>query len=363
MKKNIMIINFGTHFGGTEKYIHDIIKNLDLEKYNLHICCRSNTDFHKSINKIDSKELSIVALNISKTNFFNSISFLKKYINKNNIDIIHSNGIFAELISSMAGKKIKKISTVHGFSDKDRMDRSFVERKLFRILEKILFNSSELYIAVSKSIEVYLINLGLQKEKIRVINHGIEIIKENNIETVNNKIVIGSVGRIEKVKGYKYLVKAVANIINSGYLVECIIVGDGEEKEEILKLSRELKIENYINLVGFKSNIYDYIKKMDIYVQPSLNESFGISILEAMNVYRPIIASNVGGIPEIINNNIDGLLFEAGDYDELSDKIAYLINNKERRLELGINGHKKLIDQFDIKKSIKKLEELYDSLG
>lgn len=366
MKKNIMILNLGSHFGGTEKYIFNIVENINLDKYNIHLCCKKSTKFANELKKLDNL-ISICEIEFSKKSMFKAVKKIRDYIKKNDIEIIHSNGISADLICNIARrrmKNVKVISTVHGFSSLDRMDRSNIEIKIFDILEKQLFKYNDQYIAVSNSLKDYLVKRGLDKNKVDVVYHAVvnledEIYKEHN---KNNLITIGSVGRLEKVKGYDILLKSIEQLKSNNIKFKCLLIGDGSELDNLMKMSKELDIEEYIEFLGYKNDVYNYMDKIDIYIQPSRQESFGISIIEAMNKVKPVIASKVGGVAEIIENQKNGLLFTSLNHEELSDKIEYLINDENIRKALAIEGKNSVKNRFSMAMFINNLEKIYQKM-
>ncbi len=364
--KNILILNLGREFGGTEKYIFNIIDNIDLNKYNIHICGIKNSVFINKLIDKNIESIKILEVNINKKNVLSGIKEIKNYININNIEIIHSNGISGDLISNLSrigNKSVRIISTVHGFSDFDRMDRNYIERKLFSLIEKCLFSFNDMYIAVSESVKEYLINRGLSKTKIDVVYHCIDIRKNNmyNEFLLERDIInLGSVGRLENVKGFDILIRAVKILKDRGYKVNLNLVGDGSQHDYLKNLIVKLGIQENVNLKGFKMNVNKYIEEMAIYIQPSRQESFGISILEAMNNNKPIIAANVGGISEIINDENNGLLFESENSEELAEKIIFLINNKDKAKKFAKQGKIDLIRRFSCEEFSKTMEKIYD---
>ena len=260
-------------------------------------------------------------------------------------------------------KNVKVLSTVHGFSSFDRMDRSRLERKIFETLETCLFRHSDYYIAVSNSLKNYLIERGLDNNKVEVIYHGVNNLSSEVYKNRSeNAITIGSVGRLEKVKGYDILLKSVSLLKSKGHKIRCLLVGDGSEYNYLLNLSRELCIEDCVEFSGYKEDVYNYIDKMDIYIQPSRQESFGISILEGMNKVKPVIASKVGGVGEIIENEKNGLLFMPLDYEELANKINYIINDKFICKKLANEGKKTIKDKFSMEIFTKQIENIYQKI-
>lgn len=366
MKKNILIMGLGKQFGGTEKYIINIIENINYNDFDVHICTNKDSLLCKKLKLANYKNIKIIEIEGSKKSIIKNARKIKKYIIENKIQVIHNNGVLTELITFLATNKLKsltKISTVHGFSSFDRMDRSRFERFVFEFLEKIMFKYSCKYIAVSDSIKEYLIKRGLEEEKIIVIHHGVHKSKEVIYNERNNKeefITVGSVGRLEVVKGYEYLVNAIKILTDKKYNIKCNIAGEGLEIERLSRLVSELGMQNNINFVGFTDKVNEFLQGVDIYVQPSIQESFGISILEAMNMSRPVIASNVGGIPEIIQNDKNGLLFESRNYIDLADKIEQLIIDEDKRILIAKEGRIRFVNNFTIEVFIEKLSNIYN---
>lgn len=366
MKKNIMIINLGSHFGGTEKYILNIIENIDLDKFNVHICGKKGTKFMDVIREYKIKGLFIFDVNFSKKSIIKTIKEVKRYIKTHSIDIIHSNGISADLISNLARRGttgVKIVSTVHGFSSFDRMDRSKIEIKAFDMLETLLFKYNDYYIAVSNALKEYLVDRGLSENKIDVIYHAVNNLNnESYRERTSDEIIVGSVGRLEKVKGYDILINAVKVLKDKGFKFKCILVGDGSEIDNLKMLSEKLNVKDYIEFLGYQEDIYNFIDKMDIYVQPSRQESFGISIIEAMNKVKPVIASNVGGVIEIIENEKNGLIFDALNDCELAYKIGSLINDSEKSKMIAIEGKDTVSNKFSMPIFIGNLQNIYEKI-
>lgn len=369
MKTKIMIINLGKQFGGVEKYVLNIIKHINKEKYDIHVCIRKDSLMRKSLEELSTKNINILEVKASKSTLFKDIIYIKKYIRENNISIVHNNGITSSIIGTLCGKLIKKVkilTTVHGFSKFDRIDSNYLIRFIFDKAENMVFKYNDSYIAVSKGIKSYLIKKGLNEDKIEVIYHGIDMEFNTDTKTEISKkgetITIGSVGRLELVKGYEHLIKAISYLRKENYDVDCILIGDGTQLERLKNLSEELEISNRVNFLGFKDNIIDLFDEIDIYVQPSIQEAFGISIIEAMNRGKFVVASNVGGIPEIIIHKKNGLLFDIKESDSLVESIKLFLDNKVDIDKIRQNAALSVREKFNITSSIEKLERVYDKL-
>jgi glycosyltransferase involved in cell wall biosynthesis len=194
----------------------------------------------------------------------------------------------------------------------------------------------------------------IDKSKFIVIYNGIFIksIKQNiKIKKVKNgKFIIGSTARVQKPKGVHILIKAFAQALfelNGYEKIELWLVG-GIDDQEIYNLPRKLKIDKFVHFFRFQKNVLSFIDQFDIFVFPSLAEVFPLSIIEAMMLKKPIIATSIGGIPEQIKNNISGVLVPANNYKSLAEKIILLAKNPKMRLKLAENAHVQAISNFDI---------------
>ena len=210
----------------------------------------------------------------------------------------------------------------------------------------------------SKFIPIY---SGIEFEKIKIKKDKIKIKKELKIPDCS--IIIGSAGRLEPIKGFIYLIKSAEIVLKElkREKIYFIVAGDGSLKEELQREVVERGIERNFKFIGWREDVYDIINISDIFVLPSLNEGMGRVILEAMYLGKPIIASKVGGIPEIVIDGENGLLFESQNYNELAEKIIFLIKNPDLLEKMGENS-KNLVRkrEFSAEGMVEKIEELYE---
>ena len=165
---------------------------------------------------------------------------------------------------------------------------------------------------------------------------------------------------MEREKGLEYLLRSLSLILRVIPTATLDIVGDGGLKQELNLLVKELKIEKYVSFFGKLSHdmVGDHFRECEIVVLPSIEESFGLVGIEAMNFGRPVIASNVGGIPDWLDDNVEGFLVESRNAEQLAEKIKLLLNNKELVIKFSNNAKIKSA-QFDINKQVDKLVNLY----
>ncbi|OGS19582.1 MAG: hypothetical protein A3J83_00555 [Elusimicrobia bacterium RIFOXYA2_FULL_40_6] len=176
-------------------------------------------------------------------------------------------------------------------------------------------------------------------------------------------IIIGSVGRLHKQKGYKYLIEAI-RIIGSqtdNNNLQVIIAGDGPERMKLESTINQYNLKEKIKVTGWRTDASEIISILDIFVLPSLWEGTPNVILEAMAYGKPIISTNVGGVPELIENLKEGILVPPADSGELADKILWLAENRIKASEFGINARKKVKECFTIETMINETELIYQN--
>jgi len=188
-----------------------------------------------------------------------------------------------------------------------------------------------------------------------------------------NSIVIGTVARLEPIKGIRYLVDAAKIILSlpSSYLLPSsyfLIVGDGSERKFLEEKVEKLGLKDKFIFTGMRDDVAELMSIMDIYVQPSINEGMGKTIVLAELLGKPVVATNVQGIPSVIINNETGILVPPKDPQKLAEVIVKLINDENLRTKMGENAKKwvyKIFDgypQFSIERMLFLLENLYKML-
>jgi glycosyltransferase involved in cell wall biosynthesis len=301
---------------------------------------------------------------------------------KVNVDIVHAhyNTPYADY-SAMKYSKKKKVPLVLTYhADAPDTGGSFLRNRLQafynrRILPRVL-NQAYIIIATSQSYIEQSKFLGNYRQKIKVIPNGINleefqinISKEKCREKLGlalDKTIVIFFGNLVQYKGPNVLLRAFANIKKGYPDVQLIFAGRGPMHHELISLAKKLGVEQGISFTGYVEEELKplYYKSADIFCLPSVNltEAFGIVNLEAMACGLPIVASNLGGIPDLVKEGENGLLFDSGNVKELSNKLEYLLDNKNLRRNMGEKGEKLAADYSWIKIA-EKTEAVYKSLS
>lgn len=294
--------------------------------------------------------------------FFNLIILSRKY----NFDILHAHSaIPTGLIGVIVAKILKKpiFITVHG------MDvNNFMKNLPFRMLIQFSLNNSAQIITVSKDLAENIKSLHINHEKITILRNSVNIqqfkpIKNKNIRYKHGigkeDILVLFVGYLDVFKGIFELVDSFNEIKQEN--IKLMIVGTGPKKYELKDRVHKLGLEKTVIFTGNlkPEEMHNYYQAADIFTLPSYTEGLPISILEAMSCGTPVIATNVGGIPEIIDDNINGFIIPPKNKKILKDKLNILIKDAKLREYFAKNSIIKIKREFNIDQKIDKLTALY----
>ena len=200
--------------------------------------------------------------------------------------------------------------------------------------------------------------------KVQIIHNGLEIINnpEDDVCKAPEKrgcFVIGTIGRLDKVKGHSLFLKAAWEILQIRDNIVFHIIGSGPFEQILRDEAYKLRIADKVHFFGFREDIPRLVEMMDIFVLSSLHEGIPFSLLEAMSMSKPVICTRVGGIKEVLEENVDGLLVPPLDSRALSTAILWLLENPECAVILGKNAREKVVANFSAALMTKETEELY----
>jgi glycosyltransferase involved in cell wall biosynthesis len=182
------------------------------------------------------------------------------------------------------------------------------------------------------------------------------------LKVSSDECLLLATGNLTEVKGHGYLISAVHELISHGMKVKCCIAGQGELESALKKQIEKLRLNDKVTLLGYRNDIPALLSATDIFCMPSLNEAFGFSIVEAMAAGLPIIASAVGGIPEVVSDGQDGMLVPAGDVEALAAAIEKLWHQRDLRIKMGRESFAKAAQRFDLAIMLRNTKRLFDSL-
>jgi glycosyltransferase involved in cell wall biosynthesis len=298
-----------------------------------------------------------------------------RIIKKYNPLIVHTHSSKAGLLGRLAAKLAGVPIIVH--SPHGHVFVGYfgpIKTKIFIILERLASRITDKIIALTQREKEDHIRLRIGSEDTFVIIHsGVELNKfkempliegqnlRKNLGLPEDALIIGTSGRLEPVKGPEFLIKAANRIISQYPNTFFLFVGDGSLRRDLEKKALDLGIEKNIVFLGWRNDVSKIISIYDIFVLPSLNEGMGRVLVEAMALGKPIVASNAGGIPDLITHGKTGYLVPPKNSKELAKYIQILLENKEKRVKMGLAG-KKMALNFSKEIMVSKTVELYQHL-
>ena len=235
-------------------------------------------------------------------------------------------------------------------------------------LSRLKYNwFQERVVTVSLSIQETLIEGGVRPDLIQVIYEGVDLDwidahQSNSTLAVGERLKVGTVAYLSPEKGHHVLLEAAARIVSRFPEVVFVLVGKGELMSELRDKIRELDIEGHVLLTGFRDDSETLMKEFDIFCLPSLSEGLSSAILVAMASSLPVVATQVGGIPELVVDGETGLLVPANDARQLAAALGQVLESQSLRRRLGQAGRRRVEQKFMLQRKLDETEQLYLSL-
>lgn len=364
-------------YGGGTYLILEITKKLIKEGYQVSV----NTSDPITINKFKKLGVNIIKIKEMRRNInflFDAIALIKLLfaIKKEKFDIIHthtSKGGFLGRTAATIARTPIIIHHVHGFAFNE-FNKNKLSGRFFIFLEKFAgkFQDKLIFVNDEDRISAQKYKIGDKKRYLTIKNciditkFDIEINVEDKRKSIGlnlNDILVGFIGRLTEQKAPNILIKSVKKVKKFIPNIKVLIVGEGLLEKEMKILSRELNVENEIVFLGFRTDVSELLKMIDIYVLPSRRgEGLPIGILEAMATKKPIIATNIKGNRELIYHKKTGLLIPPDNPYELANAIIYLIKNKKEGLKMASVARNLVIEKFSIERMLNEILKVYVNL-
>ena len=365
--KKIAIVRFDVSFGGIEHQIINLVSQL-YHDYLFVLITKESSDFAKEFEKYGKVYF------IGTTHLFDARKKMIKIIEDENIDIIQSHMLREHYICCLCKYSIKNI--YHIFRVHTYIDCSFIsnlKKRLYHILSHILSNNVDLYLPINKINYDELIKRSkIKKEKIRIVHDGVKSINEaiSNSDYFNYYDLV-MVANLIYGKGHDIAIKALAELVKKNKKYNITFIGnktvDNGDSEYSLnsleKLAQELGVLNNVKFLGYVKDISPVLKDKSIVILPSYSEGTPNCLLEAMSAKKIVVASSVGGIPEFIQNEINGFLHKNKDYDELANIILKIKKMSKSKLKsLENSGYNIWLSEYCLEKVDEQFRKIYDRI-
>lgn len=347
--------------GGAERMLVSLVERLDPTRYRSIVCLPRNGWLRCQLDQRGFETILLPQRGIVDRRW---LFRLMRLIKERHVSLMHAHeftmNTYGTLVSLLT--KTPLVGTVHG---KNYYSERWRRRLAYRWVAKCA-----VMVAVSEDLKRFLCSrVGLGATEVLTLHNGIDV---NAFEPCNGSgkairgelglsdhPVIGTIGNLYSVKGHRYLLEAAALVTEAIPNATFLIVGRGSLLSELQQTARSLGIERRVLFLGYRQDIPTLLQAMDVFVLPSLSEGLPLSLLEAMAAEKPVVATDVGGIPEVIDDGETGLLVASGDAEALAQRILSLLTNAPLARRLGWDARLRVEQRFSISSMVRAYEKLY----
>jgi glycosyltransferase involved in cell wall biosynthesis len=357
------IMATGTN-GGAQEHVFSLVSRLSQSRYDVRVVSLSHGSSVRRLEKAGF-EVSVV----DEPNDRLAVQALAEELASFEPEVVHNHMYRAEVIGTRAAyllgeqgcRRPAVISTVHSSRIRCADDRQQL-RRLTPLMDRL--------IVVSKAIEAKIADEGREGAPVSLIYNGVDLERYNHQQpccTLHEEYaipedapIVGVVARLEAEKGHRTLVDAWPDVLARVPNAWLLIIGEGSERNSLEAEAESLGVSERVVFTGRREDVPAVTAALDVAVLPSYREAQGLSVLEAMALNRPVVASNVGGIPEMIENGVSGLLVPPHDCHALAAAIVRLLTDHPYADMLAHNGHNLVHDRFCIELMVGQISNLYD---
>ena len=363
----ILYVSTSTTIGGAEKTLYTLATLLDPKRHQ--VCGVVSVKPEGAYaQKLKLQGISTESLEISATPRLADVTRLAEIITRTRPDIVH-----AVMYQAIQLCRLAKPKVPFSFKLVTSPRVHYRTRSLWSLLvDFALKGRDDLLIAECQSSRNFLVSrLGYAPGKIRVIRNGVDLAgwpvskvdrQKGRLELrlASSDVLVGAVGRLDKQKGFANLIEAMSRLKKTE--LRCVILGEGPERARLEALIRKHELEKSVWLPGERRDIAVWLSAFDIACLPSLWEGLPNSLLEAMALSLPVVASAVDGVPEALENEKTGLLVAPGDPAALAKALGKLAADPARRAALGTAAHAAVLEKFTVSRMLDEYQDAYSSV-
>jgi len=360
----------GGEFGGAERHILNLATAMNPDMVEVSVCCLFADPFIQVAREAGIRSHSVPMRHKMD---FGIVTKLRDLIIEEGIHLVHTHGVRANLVGRLAARMAgidTVVTTVHSLLVQDYPD--LFSRLANTFIERASRSLTTQFIAVSGGLQKALIQQGIPEKKITVIYNGLNPWLFQQAGTAGRwrekagfspgVPLVAIVGRLHPVKGHRYFLRSAAEILEKRTDVHFLVVGSGPERDSLEEYTRKLGIPEHVTFTGFVSDVTELMPDLNLLIVPSLWEGFGLTALEAMAVGVPVVATSVGGLPEIVEHGTTGLLVPPADEAGLTRGISWMLDHPQEAVEMAAAARCVVEQKFTASAMARKTEELYRRL-
>lgn len=304
-------------------------------------------------------DVDVTILDETKLSALQLMRQLTALLRERRIDVLHMHKYKDGVLGTMAARRAgvqHLVRTMHGMAE-PMTGWHRLKSEVYHWLDRwMLRRSADLIVAVSRQMAEELRESGFRPTMVTCIHNGVDVSQvhasrsreevRRELGIPDDALLIGTAGRLTPVKGQSGLLRAMARLLQEDESARCVIVGDGPLSGQLLTLAQDLHIDRACRFTGPRSDVFDFMAAMDVFVLPSLNEGIPMALLEAMALGTPVVAAAVGGIPEVIQHRVNGLLVPSGDDQALAGACLELARDRHLADAMAEEGVRTIAENF-----------------
>lgn len=364
MQTRVLHLFVSLPVGGAENLLLSVLQRLDADRFRSVVCCIGD----KGIIGKRVEELGIPVIELGKLRRGgwdgSVVEDLLRVIGEQGIALLHSHLYHANFYGRLAARRagIPCIASIHNTYTRPKWHRRLINRYLGRYTARFIAGSEE----IRRDIVRY---DGIDPAKIEVIANAIDLGRAEStlsreaarlrLGVAADAVVLGTIGRLEEQKGHRFLLQALALLAQRNLHPQLLLVGDGRLQQPLRDEARALGVDGQVQMLGTRDDLGDLLRAMDLFVMPSLWEGLSLAMLTAMAAGLPVIATDVGGVAQVLGENERGYRLAAGDAQALADRIAWCIEHRSEAAAMAETGARHVRSLYGDVAAVRRLESIY----
>ncbi len=359
--RTILYLSTSSGPGGAERVISDLASSLDPEKYRAILCLFRPGWIQE---RCESQGVRTYVIPTHGMADWRWAYRFKQLLRNERVDVIHAHEFDAIIQGAFVAAfgEIPLIATIHG---KNYFHEKFRRRLAYRWVSR-----QATMVAVSENLKQFIVErIGISADRIKVVYNGVDAVAPCNhveVELCKKELgipaqdkVVGVVGNLYPVKGHQYLIEGIPAVLQTCPDTSFVFAGRGELETQLKEQVHHLGLDKRVQFLGLRQDIPRILALLDVFVLPSLSEGLSMAILEAMIAGKPVVATQVGGNPELVVEGETGFLVPPRDSHALASRVATLLTNKQQAVQFAEQGRRRAEGQFSLATMVRAYQLLY----
>lgn len=373
-RKRIALLIDSLGLGGAERLLTIYLQHFDTSRFEPRVCALQTRNDNPIAADIQRLGIPVDQVPVPHLRDLGAIPRLRSYLRRHKIDLLHTQLEFSDTLGSIAAKLagIPTVTTLHTFDAPEEGTRLYWRLKL---RWWVMRHFCDRVLAVSEGTRQHHLHMGrLSPQKVVTLYNGIDLTRFTPVTPAERQAtraefgippdapLLTTVAVLRPPKGIQFMIEAMPAILNTAPQTRYLIVGDGQHRDTLQTLAHTRGVAGRVIFAGTRHDIPRLLAAADAFVLPTLTEALPTVLAEAMAAQKPIIASNVGGVPEMVEHGRNGLLLSPAEPDQLAKACLQLVQNPQQAQAMGAAGRQIVEEKFNITRHVQQLGDIYQEV-